>query len=620
MKKHFLTLLTACILPLCVAAQHAATIDGIKYYMIDGEATVMVQDEALSGDIVIPPAVSYGDDVYTVSSITSGAFRSTDITSIVLPDGITELPDNSFSSCGKLASVTLPDGLKSMGQSCFSGSGIEGISLPETLTSLGRSCFYRCGKLTTIDLPDGITSLPDNCFYGCDNLETVTLPDALVSIGNECFQNSSITQISMPNSVTYVGHSCFYGCKELESAVLSEGLVSLNTETFSRCSSLKSITIPSKTGSIGDDCFEGCIGLETVILPNTVTYLGKNCFQYCSSLASINLPNSLTSISNYCFRGCTGLKSVIIPDGITSLGSGIFNGCTSLESIILPGSLTRIGISAFAACTKLDNVTIPEGVVAIGTGAFSGCTALSGIVIPQSVTLISGSVFSDCTSLFSVTVNWDSLDGIYIGAGIFDGIFSDSRLYVPEGTSDIYRTTEPWSSFKYIVEHDGGQSETKVCDTPAITYEDGELVFSSSTDGAEYHYTITDSDITSNAYSADGRIQLAATYEISVYASASGHKNSETATATLCFIDADLSTDGIAAVSPKRGIVITSRGGTVTVSGLDSGERVCLYGTSGVMLASAEAGSDGTATLNTGGTTGAALLKAGANTVKIMIK
>ena len=311
---------------------------------------------------------------------------------------------------------------------------------------------------------------------------------------------------------------------------------------------------------------------------------------------------------------------MIIPDGFTSLGMGIFSGCTSLESITLPGSLTEIGSNAFYGCTKLDNVTIPEGMTYIGAEAFDGCTALSDIVIPQSVTYIIGESFAGCTSLFSVTVNWDSLDGIYIGAGIFDGIFSDSRLYVPEGTSDIYRTTEPWSSFKYIVEHDGGQSETKVCDTPAITYEDGELVFSSSTDGAEYHYTITDSDITSNAYSADGRIQLAATYEISVYASASGHKNSETATATLCFIDADLSTDGIAAVSPKRGIVITSRGGIVTVSGLDSGERVCLYGTSGVMLASAEAGSDGTATLNTGGTTGAALLKAGANTVKIMIK
>lgn len=620
MKKHFLTLLTACILPLCAAAQHAATIDGIKYYMIDGEATVMVQDEALSGDIVIPPAVSYGDDVYTVSGITSGAFRSTDITSIVLPDGITELPDYCFYLCNELASVTLPGGLKSMGQSCFSESGIEGISLPETLTSLGSSCFYNCRKLTTIDLPDGITSLPDRCFFQCQNLETVTLPGALVSIGNECFQNSFITQISMPNSVTYVGSSCFYKCRELESVVLSEGLVLLNDSTFLDCSSLKSITIPSKTDSICDNCFEGCEALETVILPNTVTYLGNQCFQDCHSLANINLPNSLTYIGIYCFSGCESLKSAVIPDGITSLGSRIFNECTSLESITLPGSLTEIGSRVFQKCIKLDNVTIPEGVTSIGNGAFENCTALSGIVIPQSVTDIDTYVFRNCTSLFTVTVNWDSLDGIYIGAGIFDGIFSDSRLYVPEGTSDIYRTTEPWSSFKYIVEHDGGQSETKVCDTPAITYEDGELVFSSSTDGAEYHYTITDSDITSNAYSADGRIQLAATYEISVYASASGHKNSETATATLCFIDADLSTDGIAAVSPKRGIVITSRGGIVTVSGLDSGERVCLYGTSGVMLASAEAGYDGTATLNTGGTTGAALLKAGANTVKIMIK
>ena len=573
MKKHILSFFAACLLPLCAAAQATATIDGIKYYLLDGDATVMVQDETLSGDIVIPGTVSYEGDTYDVTAITSGAFKGLGITSIVLPDGITELPDECFRACGKLSSVTLPSNLRSMGEYCFSGNAIESISLPKTLTSLGEYCFGGC-KLTSIHLPDGITSLPGDCFHGCSSLVEITMSDGVTSFGERCFTDCSFKSFDFPDALETIGVYAFWQCTSLESIELPKNLKVLEPRAFYGCRNLKEITFPNSLTSIGSECFHSCQSLKSAILPNALTFLGNDAFDMCYTLTDVTLPDGLTNLNNGTFRSCQSLKNITIPASVTYIGSSAFYQCTSLESINIPASVTNIGIGAFEYCT----------------------------------------------SLFSVIANWESLDEINVESSVFNNIFTEARLYVPNGTSNIYQTTEPWSSFKYIIEHDGGQTEAEVCATPTIAYEDGTLVFNSTTEGAEYHYTITDSDIKSDAYSTDGRIELTATYEISVYASAEGYKNSEMAKATLCFIDADLTTGIEGAAAERRAVVLTQGSGTVTISGLEAGEQVSLYSTSGTMLSTAKADTTGKAVLNTGGATGVALLKAGASTVKFAVK
>lgn len=92
---------------LSAAAQEEVTIGGINYYLYNDEATIMVQPEALLGDIVIPATVSYNEKEYEVVHITDCAFERTDITSIELPEGITELSNRCFFNCTVLASITL---------------------------------------------------------------------------------------------------------------------------------------------------------------------------------------------------------------------------------------------------------------------------------------------------------------------------------------------------------------------------------------------------------------------------------------------------------------------------------------------------------------------------------
>ncbi len=67
-------------------------------------------------------------------------------------------------------------------------------------------------------------------------------------------------------------------------------------------------------------------------------------------------------------------------------------------------------------------------------------------------------------------------------------------------------------------------------------------MFACETTGAKYHYTITDTDIKSDALSENGEVSLSAAYNISVYATADGYKASDKAEATLYWINANLDT------------------------------------------------------------------------------
>ena len=147
------------------------------------------------------------------------------------------------------------------------------------------------------------------------------------------------------------------------------------------------------------------------------------------------------------------------------------------------------------------------------------------------------------------------------------------------------------SSYKYIYawNPDGSGDDIKPvtpCATPSISYESGELKFASETVGAEYHYTITDADMASNAYDKEGKVSLSAAYHISVYAIADGYKASDKAEATLYWINANLENGTNINQARTRGVVASAHDGIITLSGLDDGEVVKFFAADGKYLGS----------------------------------
>ncbi len=97
--------------------------------------------------------------------------------------------------------------------------------------------------------------------------------------------------------------------------------------------------------------------------------------------------------------------------------------------------------------TKIENVTISEGITTLGWSCFSGCRNLNSVKIPKSVTYMENYCFSGCYNLVKVECNWTNLDIISI-YDCFGEIFSEAKLYVPEGTKETYTSEEqPWKRY-----------------------------------------------------------------------------------------------------------------------------------------------------------------------------
>ena len=166
-------------------------------------------------------------------------------------------------------------------------------------------------------------------------------------------------------------------------------------------------------------------------------------------------------------------------------------------------------------------------------------------------------------------------------------------IYVPKAYYQNYKD-ELSSRYSYIYiskdSESGEEKPNEQCAVPFISYADGKLTFASSTPNAEYHYTIADTDMASDAYSQDGIVKLSAAYNISAYATADGYKASDKATATLYWVEANLQNNPTNInQTATRGIIVTSNDGIVTLSGLNNDETVRFYTVDGKQLGAAKA-------------------------------
>ena len=363
-------------------------------------------------------------------------------------------------------------------------------------------------------------------------------------------------------------------------------VTSLGDGCFGSCSALTSITIPSSVTSLGENCFSYCSGLTSITIPSSVTSLGGFCFSGCSSLTSITIPSSVTSLSWSCFSGCSSLTSIEIPSSVTSLGGFCFSGCSSLTSIEIPSSVTSLGENCFASCSGLTSITIPSSVTSLGSSCFSGCRGLTSITIPSSVTSLGGWCFYGCSGLETVY-----FEGKYCKSNYADlKIPTTSIIKVPKEYLQDYKDAFGYY-YKYISawnpdETGDDNKPVTQCSTPSVSYGEGKLMFACETTGAKYHYTITDTDIKSNALSENGEVSLSAAYNISVYATADGYKASDKAEATLYWINANLDNGTNINQVRTRGVVASAHDGIISLSGLDDGEVVKFFAADGKYLGS----------------------------------
>lgn len=239
---------------------------------------IMKFDTALSGSIIVINAlettthtgkIDWGDGTvhdYTSTVQTGHMYSEASGTSytVTIDCPFENLLEISISR-GVLTEIIIPDGVISLGESCFSGQRhMTRAALPYSITSIGSNCFYVCEALTEIKIPP-VSVIPANCFSGCKALQSVEIPDTVTEIKQNAFYKcSSLQKITIPDSVTKINYSAFTWCSGLSSVYISESLSQLYTTAFQYCTSLQTVTLPASLTYMEDDIFQDCTALQTV--------------------------------------------------------------------------------------------------------------------------------------------------------------------------------------------------------------------------------------------------------------------------------------------------------------------------------------------------------------------
>ena len=280
--------------------------------------------------------------------------------------------------------------------------GLTSLTLPDGITEIGSWAFRDCSGLTSLTIPAGITSIHTLAFQYCSGLKEVRICindnlDTYLTKGHpyipvdykyiDCdikyyINDKEITSIEIPSNVTTLGDYVFQGRRGLTSLNLPAGITSIGSGAFYDCSGLTSLTLPAGITDIGYKAFYGCSGLTSLTLPAGITDIGYEAFDGCSGLTSLTLPAGNTEIGFGTFSGCSGLTSLNLPAGITSLtlptgistgvDNGPFNGCSGLTSIyVYAEKVPKIGINHILDINVFEGIDAKKCTLYVPMGTYS---------------------------------------------------------------------------------------------------------------------------------------------------------------------------------------------------------------------------------------------------------
>ena len=341
---------------------------------------------------------------------------------------------------------------------------VTSITIPNSVTEIGDCAFYECSGLTSITIPNSVTAIGNFAFSFCSGLTSITIPNSVTEIGEFAFECcSGLTEITIPSSVNHIDRDAFWGCTAL--TTLNYNAISADFEChFGDCespfyeSNLSTVNIGDSVQRIPAYFVYGINTLKSINFNNSVIEIGYAAFWDTSWYEDQPDGVVYAGLVAYNFKGdMPNNTSIVLKDGTLGIGDYAFGSGEEKKSDIntnrgypwdlvnieIPNSVIHIGDGAFAN-SRLKKIEIPKSVTYIGYNAFYG-TNLSNIEIGESVRIIDEGAFNGCNP-----------NNIYCYASTPPTCirsFSNysATLHVPAASLAAYFTAPVWSNFENIV-------------------------------------------------------------------------------------------------------------------------------------------------------------------------
>ena len=360
---------------------------------------------------------------------------------IVFDGPVAQIPDNAFNYKENLATVTLPNTVRTIGNYAFAFNydHLTQVSLSDGVTTIGDYAFAWDYQLAEFWLPSTLQSVGNYVFASCTNLSQFSgplasedghfliidgalitavytgydedfadIPEGVTRLADRAFaENQSIKRVRFPQSLQTIGEAVLYLCSKLEAL---EGKFVEDGRYLVQDGEIKAVAVN---------------GLTEVTFPSSVTAIAMGAFYNAWQLQTLSIPAAVTRIGDIAFAGCGSLQEVEIEGAAVEFGAGVFRYDSSIRKFtgplaqnerylvstdqtliafapqgateaIVPDGVTTIGASAFENQYNLTAVTIPATVTTIGDGAFRWCDNLMNVTLPEGLLSIGSEAFYSC--------------------------------------------------------------------------------------------------------------------------------------------------------------------------------------------------------------------------------
>ena len=156
-------------------------------------------------------SVVLGTSITTIGDF--AFYNCRQLESIELPESTTSIGEKTFYECRSLFTINIPNSVIDIRESAFQYSWLTSIIIPNNISNIKPRTFYGCSRLKRVILSSAVKMLESESFAGCASIDTIICYSQRPPTVNNAFDNldySTIIYVPVESLNTYQMHD-FWG-------------------------------------------------------------------------------------------------------------------------------------------------------------------------------------------------------------------------------------------------------------------------------------------------------------------------------------------------------------------------------------------------------------------------